>query len=387
MSDRIRVLLVTRNLPPLLGGMERLNSHILQELHRSAEIRVVGPAGAGRQAPAGAQVTEVPLTPLWRFLVVSLWRARREARSWRPDVVLAGSGLTAVAACWAARACGAAAVAYVHGLDVAVPNRLYRAVWWPALRRMQRVVANSAATARACSRAGIDAARIAVVHPGVALPPPDRDADERARDFRRRRGLGDAPLLLSVGRLTQRKGLREFVTHALPRIAAQHPDAIVAVIGSEGAQALHSRVETEGDVRAAAERVGLASSIRFLGTVDDSELVDAYRAADVHIFPVREIPGDPEGFGMVAIEAAAHGLPTVAFAVGGVPDAVRDGESGRLVRPGDHLAFAAAVTDLLDRRGALRKPCIAFAQQFAWPVFGARLLAQLEAARSGRCPR
>ena len=54
-----------------------------------------------------------------------------------------------------------------------------------------------------------------------------------------------------------------------------------------------------------------------LARVDDQRLSDAYFAADVMVFPVLDLPGDVEGFGMVAVEAAAHGLPTVAFAVGG----------------------------------------------------------------------
>src|SRR3546814_12930756 len=75
--------------------------------------------------------------------------------------------------------------------------------------------------------------------------------------------------------------------------------------------------------------------------VCSSDLV--YKAASAHIFPVREIPGDPEGFGMVAVEAAAHGVPTIAFATGGIVDAVAEGESGRLIRPGDYGAFAGVV--------------------------------------------
>src|SRR3546814_1721721 len=80
-----------------------------------------------------------------------------------------------------------------------------------------------------------------------------------------------------------------------------------------------------------------------IGRIGDRELEDAWAASAVHVFPVREIPGDPEGFGMVAMEAAAHGVPTVAYAVGGVPDAVLDGTSGVLVQPGDEVGFAEAV--------------------------------------------
>jgi phosphatidylinositol alpha-1,6-mannosyltransferase len=99
----------------------------------------------------------------------------------------------------------------------------------------------------------------------------------------------------------------------------------------------------------------------------------AYMAADVLVFPVQEIPGDIEGFGMVAIEAAAHNLPTVAFAVGGVPDAVRDGISGALVARGDNESFARATIKFLDPRSGLRTDSRQFAESFCWQKFGQRL--------------
>src|SRR5690242_13296305 len=129
---RPRILLVTRNLPPLIGGMERLNWHMAKELASAADVRVIGPRGSALQAPPGIQVREASLDPLWRFL----WQARNlalcEASTWKPDIVLAGSGLTAPLAYAAARKCGARTAVYVHGLDVAVRHPGYRALWLPA---------------------------------------------------------------------------------------------------------------------------------------------------------------------------------------------------------------------------------------------------------------
>jgi phosphatidylinositol alpha-1,6-mannosyltransferase len=119
----------------------------------------------------------------------------------------------------------------------------------------------------------------------------------------------------------------------------------------------------------------VASSVRFLPHCDDETLSAAYSAADVHVFPVREIPGDVEGFGMVAIEAAAHGLPTVAFSVGGVPDAVIENVTGSLVVPDDYRALADAILFHLDRRddAASRRACFEAARQFSWDRFGDEL--------------
>lgn len=374
-SSRPRILLVTRNLPPLVGGMERLNWHMADELSRFAEVRVIGPSGSAALAPFGVKVLEVPLRPLWRFLLRTRSLARREAQSWSPDLVLAGSGLTAPAAIVAARACGAKTAAYVHGLDVAARHPVYRALWLPALQRMGRIIANSHSTAALAREAGVDPTRIGVVHPGVELPARLVDAGAAAH-FRAVHDLGSRPLLLSVGRLSARKGLREFVSNVLPRIVVEQPDVMLLIVGDAPRQALHARAQTVESIRAAAEASGMAGHVRFLGKLSDADLEVAYRSANVHVFPVRELPGDVEGFGMVAVEAAAHGLPTVAYAVGGVTDAVKETVSGRLVCAGDAPAFAAAVIEIL-RNPPGNERVRAFAAEFEWSSFGEAVWSQL----------
>jgi phosphatidylinositol alpha-1,6-mannosyltransferase len=370
----MRILHITRNLPPLVGGMERLNWHIADQLAGRAQVQLIGPEGAASCKPDGADVQEVRLRPLWRFLLGSAWRGWWLARRQRPDIVLAGSGLTAPAAWLAARASGARAVAYVHGLDVAVRHPLYRAIWHPSLRRMDRVIANSLPTAALVRELGVADGKIHVVHPGVAMPAAAQPSDA-LRAFRENHGLGGGRLLLSIGRLTTRKGLREFVQHALPQIVEHAPDVMLVVIGEAPVDSLLAGVQTRDSIQEAADAAGIGANLRFLGMITDPHaLACAYECAAVHVFPVRELPGDPEGFGMVAIEAAAHGLPTVAFATGGIADAVAEGQSGRLIPQGDYARFVRAVLQVLaDEKDAWAARASAFAGNFAWPAFGRRM--------------
>ncbi len=369
-----RILHITRNLPPLVGGMERLNWHIADELSRHAQVQLIGPSGSAVQRPAAVPVTEVPLRPLPRFLLASARQAVVVARQFKPHVVLAGSGLTAPAAWLAAHTSGARAYVYLHGLDAAVQHPVYRAVWHPAIRRMEGVIANSQPTAELARSLGVAAEKIRIVHPGVTLPAAPQSA-AALQEFRQRHQLGDRRLLLSVGRLTTRKGLREFVQHALPAIVQAAPDTLLAVVGEAPADSLHASVQTRASIQAMADAAGISQHLRFLGVITDpQELACAYESATLHIFPVRHLPGDPEGFGMVAIEAAAHGLPTVAFATGGIVDAVAEGESGHLVTPGDYPSLAQAALQMLaDGPGAWQTRTSAFAAQFAWPVLGQKL--------------
>ncbi|RYZ73857.1 MAG: glycosyltransferase family 1 protein [Lysobacteraceae bacterium] len=372
-------LLVTRNFPPLLGGMEKVNEHLLAALRPDWEPALCGPAGCRRHASGTATVAEARVKPLPLFLLSSLLQSLRLARKLRPSWIIAGSGLAAPAVRLAAWLCGARAAVYLHGLDLVAPSRAYQWLWLPFIRRCDLAWVNSANTARLARERGVPAGRIHVLHPGTDLPALDAGV---AADFRQRHELAGRPLLLSVGRLTQRKGLVEFVEQALPAIVAASPGATLVVIGDEASDALHARPGSERErILAAARKAGVEAGVRFLGRCDDATLGAAYQASDLHVFPVLDLPGDVEGFGMVALESAAHGLRTVGFAVGGVSDAVREGQTGVLVRSGDYPALAAAVLRLLsDRGGSTLAACRQFAGENSWTAFGQRLRGNLREA-------
>lgn len=354
--------------------MERLNYHVLDELSAVFDTTLVGPSGAAEHARRSAHVCTCPATPIASFLACACIQAVSLARKTKPRLVLAGSGVNAPPAWFAARASGAKLGVYVHGLDLLVEHFAYRHAFLPFIRRADFWLANSNATANAAHAIGLESSRVHLLHPGVAIPA-SSPTESELNDWRKRQNLGTHPLMLSVGRLTRRKGLVEFIQKALPAIHNARPDALLVVIGAEPGNALHKGTIGYEVLRSAAREVGLEASLRILGPVTDAELIVAYRAAAVHIFPVLDLPGDMEGFGMVAIEAAANGCPSVAFAVGGVPDAVLPGKSGRLIIPDDYASFASQVVDLLQvgRASQIENTCIEFAQRFSWVAFGQKL--------------
>jgi phosphatidylinositol alpha-1,6-mannosyltransferase len=366
-------LLVTRNFPPLLGGMENVNQRLLAELAAHRRVVLCGPEGSAAHAPQAVQVSEARLRPLPRFILSAAARAATLAWRWRPQLVIAGSGLAAPMAWLAARLSGARTVVYLHGLDIVAPSAVYQRLWLPFIRAMQLVLVNSANTASLAIRAGVRPERVHILHPGTDIPVLDPEAGPR---FRTALGLGDEPLLLSVGRLTRRKGLAEFVAGALPQIVVREPRVRLLILGEEAADALHGGQGSErARIESAAEAAGMASRVSFIGRRAAAELSAAYQAAQLHVFPVLDQPGDVEGFGMVALEAAAHGLRTVAFRVGGVPDAVAEPASGSLVEPGDYEGFAQATCRLLEEGSseATREAARRFARDKDWTAFGVRL--------------
>jgi phosphatidylinositol alpha-1,6-mannosyltransferase len=350
--------------------MERLVQHIAEVLAESGDLIVIGPMGCSVFLPRDVVASEVAYRPLSRFLIAA---AGATCGLRDLSLVIAGSGLTAPLAWWAAKRNGATFVVYLHGLDVIAPSVIYQRCWLPFIRRAGLVLVNSRNTRRLAIERGVPAGVIHILHPGTDLPAPDASA---GRAFRTSHGLCDRPLLLAVGRFTPRKGLAEFILNALPDILASEPEAVLLVIGADAMDAARPAADSEhARILRSAEQAGVSTAVRFLPPCDDDILSAAYRAADVHVFPVLDLPGDVEGFGMVAIEAAAHGLATVAFDVGGVADAVLEDVTGNLVTAGDYPAFSLRVRKVLAGRNqpGRQDRCAAAASSFGWDRFGTQL--------------
>jgi len=366
---RQKILLITRNLPPLVGGMERLNWHMADELSKYAEVQVIGPSGSAARKPENVTLREAPLKPLPLFLIVTFLKGLWLALRWRPDTILAGSGLTAPAVWLLSKLCGARSAAYLHGFDITVDHTIYRKLWRPTFKKLDCVIVNSTPTRDLALAAGVASDRISIVFPGVTLPKAPQP-ENSIRAFKEKHGLEGKKILLSVGRLTTRKGLREFVEFSLPDIVRAEPNAVLVVVGEAPKDSLGAGIQSVESIQAQADASGVSGHIKFLGVITDpAMLATAYEAADVHVFPVRHISDDPEGFGMVAIEAAAHGLPTTAFATGGVVDAVCDCGSGYLVSKDDYGKLSQSV--LRELNAPMNVEAVqGFARGFEWRQFG-----------------
>lgn len=373
-----KILIVTRNLPPLIGGMERLNWHIVDELAKKNQVKVICPKGSHLDDIPNITYKEIPLKPLPIFLITSLFHAIKISLEFKPNIILAGSGLTSPIAWLTARLMGAISATYVHGLDIVVNHIVYQSIWLPFIRAQDIVIANSSVTASLAKEKRIKSEKINIIHPGVCID--QKDASHTLTlEFCKKHELGAGPFLLFIGRITKRKGLKPFLLKIFPEILKCYPTTQLIVVGEPPTHALNAAIDSQDSILDAISQLGLTSQVKFIGSLDihSEQLAVVYQLASVHIFPIQAIPGDIEGFGMVAIEAAAHGTQTVAFAVGGVVDAIAEDVSGRLIEVGNNSAFASAVIDLI--KNPLPKNNIkTFSQQFSWQIFAEKLILSLD---------
>lgn len=229
-------------------------------------------------------------------------------------------------------------VVYAHGEELTTwgRGRKYKAMRL-VLKHADRVIANSENTRQELLKMGVASSRVALIFPGVDIERfhPDLAFD----DLKRKIGmLPDQKLILSVGRLSRRKGF-DMVVKGLAELQKLGSDVHYAVIGIG---------EDHDYLINLAREMGATNRVHMLGHVSPEDLPRWYNACDVFVMPNREINGDNEGFGMVFVEAAACGKPAIAGRDGGTGSAVIDGVTGFRVDGTNESDIAQALLKILE---------------------------------------
>jgi glycosyltransferase involved in cell wall biosynthesis len=355
-AGRLRILSIARAYPPTVGGMEQLALQVNEHMRRHADVIQMVNRGGKKALPA--------------FLPYTLAAALREVRRGSVDAVYLADAMLAPMGAALKAASGVPVVATVHGLDVTWKNPVYQSIVPRALRQLDLVMPNSRATDAAMRERTGALPPSRVVPLGVnPLPAPT------AADIEEFAGLSDLPagtrVVITVGRLIERKGVAWFVANVLPRLAA---DVMYLVIG-DGPQ--------RAAIEHAAERANVVDRVRMTGRVSDGVLAAAYRRADVFVMPNVPVAGDMEGFGLVALEASASGVPVVAAALEGITEAVQQGRNGLLVRPLDGVAMARTIEELLglphtERRMVSESYARFTMREYGWDKTAARYVEEIE---------
>jgi len=317
------LLLVTRNFPPAVGGLERYAEDLYRSLAENTPVVLL----ANRSGRSG-----VPL-----FLFKVLWHVLRHRHSyWHAHFADAALAPLACLVRWLT---GTTVSATTHALDVIHPNPIYRHIVPHCLGSLDGVVCVSRFTRDACVVRGVDSDRCRVIPNGIRYEEPEMSPGPSGDIAGLPCNTAGKTVLLTIGRLVKRKGVAWFTAEVMPRLEENY----LYLIGGAGAE------------RAAIERHvvehGLQDRVALLGTIDEQQKQVLLARADLFVMPNVSIPGDAEGFGIVVIEATARGVPVVATGIEGLRDAVIDGVTGTLVPERDVTAWLDAIrTADFDRR-------------------------------------
>jgi phosphatidylinositol alpha-1,6-mannosyltransferase len=352
----VHVLLVTPELPPQRGGIGTHCQEMATHWHARADVTVLAPAHPERPGDLPFRLLATPARGgrLARLLRTR-GQLRRALRQRRVDVVYVAHWRAGGVAAWLAdprRRLAPRYVQAVHGSEVLALLRgrgprtlLLRGLFRLSTGRVDVFVALGAHQAGLLRRLGVDGRRIVVSPEGVDVARFERVDGAVLDELRARHRLAGRRVLLTVGRLVERKG-HDLVIRALPAILRAAPDTVYLVVGNG---------PTQDRLRALAAGSGVAASVVFCGAVPDRELAAYYTACDLFVMPSREVGGDVEGFGITFMEAAACGRPSIGGRTGGCGEAVLDGATGLLVDPGSPDDLAAAVLSLLGQPDLARR--------------------------------
>lgn len=352
----MKLLFVTRKWPPAVGGMELYSRELTEALAGHAEVEVLALPGRPDGSPPSALA-------LAGFLVRAAAGLAVRARC--HDVVHFGDFVLFPLAVWTRMvAPGTLRVVSVHGLDLIYGRRrgwkpaLYRgfvAVAWLLRGAADRFVANSRATARVARDMGFGP--VIAVPLGIKLPQDEGEAPATPAGGRE---------VLFVGRIVPRKGLAWFAESVLPLLPE---DVTLKIAGT---------VWDRDELSRALEN----PRAQYLGRLDDRALAQARRRAAATVMPNRSHgAGDMEGFGLAALEAAAHGSVLAASGIEGIVDAVDDGRTGFLLPEGCAQRWAETLNEVLAWPEARRAAWLAearriLARDYSWDRVARQTIAE-----------
>lgn len=338
----MRILMPTVDFTPHNDGVSTLSHNYARRLAELGHaVEVVGPRSAGqeevdRQLPC--RVRRFPgysLGPL--RLAPFAVNTARAVRAHKPDVIMAMNiGYGGLLSLCHPRMRGIPLITMAYGLEFRkfLSNPFMRGLYRRIYNRSRLVVAVSEYTRGELIGMGVDPARVVVVYPGTFA------AEGTPGEPLRPRQHGQ-PTIGTCGRLIRRKG-HDIVIRALPKVLAAHPGLRYLIAGKGP--------ETEA-LRSLAQNLGVEPHVEFLGELPSGDLPSFFKSLDVFVMPSRDDrhTGHVEGFGIVYLEAAVHGVPSIGTATGGIPEAILDGVTGRIVPAESADALADTLCDLLGK--------------------------------------
>lgn len=340
-------LLVTFDFPPITGGISHSLWNFCNLFPTNSTIVLTQKSATGINANFSI-VRRKLLAPrfIWPRWLPILWHLWKICKQEGIEVIQVGQILPIGTATYILKKLlHIPYVVYVYGQDLVISRHHARkhSLVKKILREAQGIIANSEFTRKLAIEFGAHADLTIVAYPyfprisGASVEQQALDSFKKAQHF------DNAFTLLTVGNLVRRKG-HEQVLRAVSLLATDYPQLRYAIVGDGPEMSYLKQLTNE---------LKLGGSVNFYGRVPDNELALYFSSADLFIMPSRALKNpqgaicDVEGFGMVYLEAASFGKPSIGGDTGGIPEAVDNGKTGLLVNPESVEDIAAAIVRLM----------------------------------------
>lgn len=325
----MKILYLTRKYPPIKGGMEKINFYLSLHLGKLADLKLISWNKSQKWLPFF----------LFYFLVKSCYVLLVK----KIDIIHLGDGLLSPLGLILKRLFHVPVVVTIHGLDITWRFWPYQILIPWCLVRLDRIICRSAYTGKECLQRRIPEEKVMVISGGIEAGEfylgEERGEIRRILSKQLKINLQNKEILLSVGRLVERKGFHWFTCNVFPEVLRRRKNSIYLIVG-EGQ--LRSTIQKD------IEKSGLVEKVFLLGEVKDQTLKMLYNTSHLLIMPNIPIEGDIEGFGFVALEANSAALPVIASRLQGITSAVEEGENGFLIEPYDIQGFTNVIITLLE---------------------------------------
>jgi len=258
-------------------------------------------------------------------------------------------------------------VIYAHGEEflVAETSKQLKFLARLSLKYADLIIANSYSTKKLAEKFG-SPRKIKVVHLGVDYHKFQRPLSER-QNTRIKWGFPEnTVILVTIARMEPRKN-QETVIRALKELRNEGLP-LACVLGGTG--------EKVKDLKQLVHNLKIEQAVRFLGYLSEEEKIKTFCAADIHIMPSIQVGPMIEGFGIVFMEAAAAGLPSIAGKVGGQPEAVLHGKTGLVVDGANIIEVKKAIKKLIinaELRKEMGNKAREWAKTHDWPTISQKI--------------
>ena len=329
---KLKILFISRNYPPRLGGLEAFSYNLIKEFeaHEITHKITLGKS----------------YIHLFWFLPFALLKGFYMTKKHGISFIHLCDGLLAPVGIFLKLLTDVRISITIHGLDITYRSFWYQKVIPRCAARLDRTICVSHSTQDECLRRGIPSSQCIVIPNGIRpeefYMPHSGDALRRKLEKMIGMPVKKETVLATVGRLVPRKGVAWFVKEVIPRLDTSY---LYLIVG-DGPE--YQRIEEILEGHHIRHRVFL------LGRVSDEERNVIYNASDILIMPNITIPDDVEGFGIVAIEAGSCGLPVIASYLQGIKDAVIEGKTGYLVGECDTEGFLRKIRGMRLKKDHVR---------------------------------